>query len=250
MLSRRRCVKTGCVTLARQGGERGGCESMRRTGLRPIFMLSAVALFTLFALTEPGVVRAQTLGIAEAETLVRASYFEGLPEEVAARIGRAGAERLIEMLFDPEEGRSHGQILLALGLCGAPDSLAAMLAWRKAFDRVATLGTGGRTGEIDRDHFKAWQAFPYALGHLARFDPRAVVELENLMTAAAPSWSFRHHEGARLYDLARRSAATSLALTGLPEAGQALDRAGRELSDVRFEAHLREARALYARRAK
>jgi hypothetical protein len=50
----------------------------------------------------------------------------------------------------------------------------------------------------------------------------------------------------RLVDLARRSAATSLALTGLPEAGRALDRAGELVSDPGFEVHLRNVRALHA----
>jgi hypothetical protein len=49
------------------------------------------------------VAAAQTLTVAETETLVRASYFEGMPEEPASRIGPAGAARLVEMLFDPEE---------------------------------------------------------------------------------------------------------------------------------------------------
>jgi len=227
----------------------------------------AVVLFVSFA---AGEAVAQMLTVPETEALVRASYFEGMPEEDAARIGPDGAERLIEMLFDPEEGRSHSHILLALGLCGWPDAMTVILGWSSnfsgvatfrqitTFDQVATLNqvatldglAAPRTGEIDRDTFKAWQALPYALGHLARFDRRAVVHLEALMNAEAPSWTFRHHRGARLRNLARRSAATSLALTGLPEARRALDRAGRDASDARFEEHLRNARALHAERAR
>jgi len=196
------------------------------------------------------VAAAQRLTIPETEALVRVSYFEGMPEEAAARIGPAGAERLVEMLFDPEEGRSHGQILLALGLCGSPGAMTAILRWNAILSESATLDRVAtpRTGEIDRDLFKAWQAFPYALGHLAHFDRRAIVHLETLMNAAAPSWTFRHHRGARLLDLARRSAATSLALTGLPEARRALDRASRNASDAAFEEHLRNALALHAER--
>jgi hypothetical protein len=198
----------------------------------------------------PGVTVAQMLTVAETEALVRASYFEGMPEEDAARIGPDGAERLIEMLFDPEEGRSHAQILLVLGLSGSPDAMAAILSWSSNFSGVATFrGVAPRTGEIDRDTFKAWQVLPFALGHLARFDRRAVVYLESLMNEEAPSWTFRHHRGARLRNLARRSAATSLGLTGLPEARRVLDRMGRDASDARFEEHLRNARALHAERA-
>lgn len=232
-----------------------GAESRSRS----ILLFSAVVLFVSSA---GGVAAAQRLTIPETEALVRVSYFEGMPEEAAARIGPAAAERLAEMLFDPEEGRSHGQILLALGLCGWPGAMTAILRWNAilsesaTLDRVATLDAVStldrvatpRTGEIDRDLFKAWQAFPYALGHLAHFDRRAIVHLETLMNAAAPSWTFRHHRGARLLDLARRSAATSLALTGLPEARRALDRASRNASDAAFEEHLRNALALHAER--
>lgn len=226
-----------------------GAESRSRS----ILLFSAVVLFVSSA---GGVAAAQRLTIPETEALVRVSYFEGMPEEAAARIGPAGAERLVEMLFDPEEGRSHGQILLALGLCGSPGAMTAILRWNAIFsesatlDRVATFDrvVTPRTGEIDRDLFKAWQAFPYALGHLAHFDRRAIVHLETLMNAAAPSWTFRHHRGARLLDLARRSAATSLALTGLPEARRTLDRASRNASDAPFEEHLRNALALHAER--
>lgn len=220
-----------------------GAESRSRS----ILLFSAVVLFVSSA---GGVAAAQRLTIPETEALVRVSYFEGMPEEAAARIGPAGAERLVEMLFDPEEGRSHGQILLALGLCGSPGAMTAILRWNAIFSESATLDRVAtpRTGEIDRDLFKAWQAFPYALGHLAHFDRRAIVHLETLMNAAAPSWTFRHHRGARLLDLARRSAATSLALTGLPEARRTLDRASRNASDAPFEEHLRNALALHAER--
>jgi hypothetical protein len=210
--------------------------------LVPVIWALALALLPVAA----GVAAAQTLTVAETETLVRASYFEGMPEEPASRIGPAGAERLVEMLFDPEEARNHAQILLALGLCGSPDSMSAMLAWSESLDSAAAPGGG----EIDRNTFKAWQALPYAFGHLARFDRRAVLHLEALIHADAPNWSFRHHRGPRLRALARRSAATSLGLTGLPEARRALDRAGRDASDARFDDHLRSVRALHAARAR
>lgn len=233
------------------------CSGSATRSIRAISSLAALAplvwaIVLASVLASAGVAAAQTLTVAETEALVRASYFEGMPEEPASRIGPAGAERLVEMLFDPEEARSHAQILLALGLCGSPDSMAAILAWSESRFGAAALdgaaAPGG--GEIDRNTFKAWQALPYAFGHLARFDPRAVVHLEALIHADAPNWTFRHHRGPRLRALARRSAATSLGLTGLPEARRALDRAGRDASDVRFGDHLRSVLALHSARAR
>lgn len=191
------------------------------------------------ALVLAGATSAQTLSIEETEQLVRATYFEGMPEEEATRIGPTGAARLVEMLADPEERSSHGQIMLALGLCGSPSALAAIETW------IAQP----RVGEVDRKTFRAWQALPFALGHLARSDPRALRRLETMMNEAAPEWTFRRYRGARLRRLERDSAVTSLAETGLPEARQMLDRASQNASDAQFEQHLRDARALHAERA-
>ena len=191
------------------------------------------------ALVLTSAVSAQTLTIEETEGLVGAVYYEGMPEEPATRIGPAGAARLVEMLADSDERASHGQIMLALGLCGSPDAMAAIEAW----------SAEPRLGEIDRVTFRAWQALPYALGHLARFDSAALQRLEQLMHEDAPRWTFRQHRGARLLRLNRESAANSLAETGLPEARRMLDRVGRNASDVQFERILRDARLRHAERA-
>jgi hypothetical protein len=208
---------------------------MCRAAVGQIFFLVLVNVLVL-----SGAASAQTLSVEETEQLVRAVYFEGMPAEPATRIGPAGAARLVEMLDDPEERASHGQIMLALGLCGSPSAMGAIEAW------IAEP----RLGEIDRETFRAWQALPFALGHLARFEPRALRRLETLMNEDAPGWTFRRFRGARLRRLARDSAATSLAETGLPEARRMLDRAGRNASDAQFEEHLREARVLHAERAR
>jgi hypothetical protein len=204
----------------------------------------------LFSLCASSIASAQSLSVSETEALVRASYFEGMPEEDAARIGPAGAERLIAMLGDPDEASSQAQILLALGLCGSRDARGAILDWAatlrgesaSARANVTRRDAKRETREIDRDTFKAWQALPHALGALAKFDSRAIDDLETMLTADAPDWRFRRFEGPRLRDLARRGAATSLALTGLPQARRALDAAGADASDARFETRLREAR--------
>ena len=194
----------------------------------------------LFIFLVASTAAAQTLTVEETENFVRSVHFEGMPEEPTTRIGPAGAARLVAMLAEPAEGPSHGRIMLALALCGSPDAMAAILAWSDA----------PRDGEIDRDTFRAWQALPFALGHLARFDRRALRHLETLMVEGPPDWTFRQHRGARLQRLARTSVLVSLAATGLPEAGRVLDRAGGGQSDAEFAQQLREARALHAKRVR
>ncbi|HIF93503.1 MAG: hypothetical protein ABGX04_12540 [Myxococcales bacterium] len=197
------------------------------------------ALTLLVALVWGSTASARMLTADETETLVRATYFEGMPEEEARRIGPAGAARLAEMLADSDESSIHGQIMLALGLCGSPDAMAAIQDW---------VGSPPE-GEVDRDTFRAWQALPYALGHLARFDRRALRLLETLMNAGPPSWTFRQHRGPRLSRLTRESAVSSLAETGLPEAGRILKHIPRDATDVQFGRHLQEARAKHRERA-
>jgi len=183
---------------------------------------------------------AQTLTVDETEALVRAHYFEGMPREEALRIGPAGARRLIEMLVDPGEHSSHGQIMLALGLSGSPEAMDAIQAWIEI----------PRVGEVDRHMFRAWQVLPYALGHLARSDRRALAQLDVLMKDGPPNWTFRQHRGPRLGRMTRDAAVTSLAETGMPEAGRILDRVLRDATDVQFEQHLRDARARHRERAR
>ena len=220
-----------------RGWRRGKIRSRRRRSI-PGLRLTSTLLLVVASILAAASASAQTLSVEETELLVRTRYFEGMPEAEAARIGPEGAARLVEMLADPEEKSSHAQILLALGLCGSPDALAAIRRWQSE---------GPLEGEIDRDRFRAWQALPYALSHLARFDRRAIVDLEALMNAGAPGWTFRHHVGARLLRENRRAVATSLAMTGLPEARRILDRVARSgngVSDPEFARHLQELRSL------
>lgn len=203
---------------------------------RTAALLAACACLMGWSLIVPSAGHAQLLSVEETENLVRAVYFEGMPEEAAAEIGPEGCQRLVEMLDDPEERASHGQIMVAIGICGPQGGFEAIRDWADV----------ERSGELDRDTFRAWQALPFALGHLARHDRRAVARLERDLNAAeAPNWTFRHHRGARLVSHCRRSAASGLAMTGLPEAATALERAGGRSSDRDFESHLTRARAMH-----
>jgi hypothetical protein len=174
------------------------------------------------------------LGIEETETLVRRIDYEGMSEDEAARIGPAGAARLVEMLADPEERPHHARILLALGSCGGAGALEAIQAWSAGLPA---------SGELDRATFRAWQNLPFALGRLARREPRAVAELADRFDAAPPGWSFRHFRGERLRGLAQRAAATALAETRLPEAAQALDALARRPRPPEIAEHLRAVQA-------
>ena len=215
-------------------------ESKRKGPIRTALCVLATLAWVLgFGASLTGEAWAQMLSVEEAVTLVRSIHFEGVPEDEARRVGPDGASRLVEMLADPLESAAHANILIVLGLCGQPGTLEAIDAWASV----------QREGEIDRDTFRAWQVLPYAVGHAARYDRRAIARLEANFEADDPGWTFRHHRGARLIRQSRRATATALGMTGLPEAAAALDRAGRNATDAEFERHLSGARELHRNRA-
>lgn len=217
--------------------ERGSRSQQLHDG---VGIVCAVLGLLAFVVVVPCAAQAQTLSIAETENLVRSIHFEGLPEDQARAIGSDGATRLIEMLADPTESASHANTLLALGLCGQPGAFEAIRDWAAM--------SQGREGEVDRDLFRAWQALPFALGHLAEHDRRAVARLERWMNDAPPNWHFRHHRGARLHRLSRRAAARALGDSGLPEARGALERAVQNTTDPEFVEDLRQAREVHGQR--
>jgi hypothetical protein len=214
-----------------------------KTGLRPVDMIGLVCAFAWLlgvGISAPCDAKAQMLSVAETEAMVRIVHYEGAQEESFAQIGPEGCARLVEMLVDPGESKHHAQILMAIGGCNP----------RGGFEAIRDWADKPRVGEIDRATFRAWQALPYALGYLAAHDRRAIDRLEGLLnTYAAPSWTFRHHRGARLVDQARRSAATGLAFSGMPEAQKALGRAKRSSSDASLHKHVEKMRGLHGERA-
>ncbi|MFO0690224.1 MAG: hypothetical protein U0900_16110 [Myxococcota bacterium] len=190
----------------------------------------------------PGLLGADSaglLGVEETETLVRRTDYEGMPEDEAARIGPAGAARLVEMLADPAERSAHARILLALGSCGAEGALDAIEGWAAALPA---------TGELDRATFRAWQNLPFALGRLARRQPRAVEALVRHFDGEPPGWSFRHHRGDGLRRLEQRAVASALAETDRPEAAGALDALARRSHPPELADHLRAVQAEGERR--
>lgn len=177
-----------------------------------------------------GAAPAGPLDVEETEALVRRVDYEGMSEDEAARIGPAGAARLVEMLADPAERPHHARILLALGSCGGSGALEAIQAWWAALPA---------DGELDRATFRAWQNLPFALGRLARREPRAVAELAGRFDAPPPGWSFRHFHDERLRALEQRASASALAETRLLEAARALGALARRPHPPALAEHLR-----------
>jgi HEAT repeat protein len=185
----------------------------------------------------------QSQEIESAEALVRARYYEGLPYSGARLLRPAGVERLIQLLRDPSEGQVHANVVMALGMSGAPQAYAALVE----FDASAP------TGEVDGAEYRARRAIPLAMGHLAREDPRAL----QFLTGAArgetaggtPRWRFRHLGDRRLQRVLRRAAISGLGISGRQEALAVLEelRRNADLEPTETEelrAHIREVRRL------
>ena len=178
-----------------------------------------------------------------AEELVRADYVEGLPYAEARELTPAGIERLVEMLRDPAEAEHHENIVMALGISGAPQAYPALVAFQ---DKEVE-------GEVDAAEYRARRAVPRAMGHLARTDPRA---LEFLLEAArqqepesAPRWRYLYLREQKLAGILRRAAITGVAMSGQPEAVAALRALGERARDDpsttdELRVHVREAERL------
>ncbi len=195
----------------------------------------------LLATTCPA--RAQLAEVEFAEELVRSQYIEGLPYADARELTPAGVERLVEMLRDAAEGEHHENIVMALGISGAPQAYPALVAFQ---DKEVE-------GEVDAAEYRARRAVPLAMGHLTRSDPRA---LEFLLEAArrqepesAPRWRYLYLRDQKLAGILRRAAITGVAMSGRPEAVAALRALGERARDDpsttdELRVHVREAETL------
>jgi len=153
-------------------------------------------------------------GADEAEALVRTVYYEGLPPDAAAALDDAGIARLGEMLADPLEAATHGNIVDALGWSGHPG----------AFPLLQRYAAEAPEGEVDRDAFRARSRLPQAMGRLARSDARALAWLlAEEKRSDAPGWWFRQQRGAHLSTLLQEQLLTGLALSGAPAARAAIE---------------------------
>jgi hypothetical protein len=155
--------------------------------------------------------------VSDAEELVVAVYYEGLPYDDARALDDAGVARLAEMLADPGESTHHGNIVLALGMSGGSG----------AFEALTGFASSPVTGEVDRAEFRARTQLGRAMGYLCHDDPRALAWLLRRAgrERTAPGWSFRQHRGDRLASLLEDQVLVGLAMSGTPSARTALERA-------------------------
>jgi hypothetical protein len=162
---------------------------------------------------------------AWAEALVKRVYFEGLPYDSARELKPAGIARL----------EHHANVVMALGMSERPAAYAPLERYARAVP----------SGEIARSAYRARMALPFALGHLARADRRALRLLESMLQRRdPPAWSYHRQRGERLRAQLERSAISGLALSGLPEALDGLDA---RASDPALKSHVESARRLCAR---
>jgi hypothetical protein len=203
-----------------------------------------VLVSLLFAGTHPA--QAQLGEVDFAERLVHAHFVEGLPYAEARDLTSVGVERLVEMLRDFGEAEHHDNIVMALGISGAPEAYEALVGFEDAEVE----------GEVDAAEYRARRAVPLAMGHLARSDPRA---LQFLLEAArreapeaAPRWRYRYLREQKLAGILRRAAITGLAMSGQPEAVAALRDLGEHTrldprATFELRSHLHEAEHLCER---
>ncbi|MCP4002848.1 MAG: hypothetical protein GY725_01505 [bacterium] len=143
--------------------------------------------------------------IAAAEYLVKQTWIEGLPYDQARALSDAGIARLAEILADPGELQWHANAITALGMSGHRD----------AFEALGVFANRTHSREVDRDTYRALNALPFAMGHLARVEPRALARLEAaLADSELPTWQYKHLSGSRLRDQIQTSCITGLGLAG------------------------------------
>lgn len=202
----------------------------------------AILLATALIAVWTGPVAAQS-SREYAEDLVRAVYYEGLPYAAAAAIDDKGAERLIEMLGEPDTAPYHANILIALGISAQPG----------AFEAISGYAERPFSGRVDRLVFRNQLAAPVAMGYLARHTPDAVTWLASEASRSDdPGWAVGRLSSTRVRQMLRSRAISGLALSGRPQAASALQQLDAELRagsrpDADLQRHLRAALALHAR---
>ncbi len=176
------------------------------TALRALCPLArlTLALGLAFAFA-PGASADEAADVAHARTLARSHWFHGVPYAAARALRPAGIRWLAALLDDPREVAHHANAVIALGMSEHP----------LALEPLQRLARSEPRGELTRDAYRVRMALPYALGHLARVDRRALELLEERLDRdASATWSYGQLRGERLRRQLERSGISALGITG------------------------------------
>jgi len=202
-----------------------GRRRRRSTGGRFLWLAGATVVF----MAVPAASSEEPLEAAD--RLVRGIYYEGLPYEEARNLSLEQAGYLAMLLDDPSRRRDHENVALALGIAGHAGS----------FD-ILEAHPAGASGELSRETWRLVRTRYRAMGHLARFDPRAEVWLTARARGAGsePEISFRAFRGERMRRELRLHAIRALGLAGTRSARATLVEMARD-SDGSISGAAREA---------
>jgi len=153
---------------------------------------------------------------------VRHIYFEGLPIDNALSFSGDSVPLLLEMLGDPLEQASWGNIVVLLGIIGDPHAVDPLIGFLEQ----------PVTGELSRSQYKAKTAVLPALGYLLNKQPNNQKALAYLQDSLDPTfwgkrrlpWTLTQSEGgSSARDLRlTKMAIMGLGLSGHPNAKNAL----------------------------
>jgi hypothetical protein len=215
---------SGGINMARTSDR---CRVDRRTFRRRFALRSVFAVICLVGLADRA--SASSAEIQQAEDLVLAVYFEGMPTEHARELTPAGAQHLIELLQAGEQIPFHSNIVLALGIAGHP----------RAFETLEWYGRD-EPGEVASGIYRARVAVPIAMGHLAARDDRALLWLSSRARGGAkpPRWKRTSEPSSGLTDTMRVQVLNALAISGRSAAADVLNEIARGGSDANAGAAL------------
>ena len=150
---------------------------------------------------------------SQAETLVRARYYEGMPFDTPKALDQSGIQRLAEMIEDPREQAHRSNIVMALGLSNHPDAFKVLRAYSERTPK----------GRIQSSERNARLALPIALGHLSRTDSRAYKMLEQQVMASKPvGWHDKRFNADRLSEMLHRTRIQAIGISGASEGADLL----------------------------
>ena len=209
---------------------------MTRSRSSQIFLL---VLFLCVALPAAGQTRG-FLGANEADALVRAQWFEGMPDELIAPLSAEAVQHLGAILDDPTDTAAHAPALELLGRAGGAGGAGA-------YEEIVAFASRTPSGDVSAAVYRAQIAVPLALGYLARGDDRAIAPLLAAAADTAPrSWRYLRLDERGVADERRKMAITGLALSGRAAARRGLESMA---ADDRMGDHVADALTLYRSRA-